>query len=151
MHGTLLFASYRRNDSTFVTERICDRLVARYGRRRVILDVDSIPPGVNFRDYIEGVIPCCKAVLAIIGPGWHLDPASDGRRYFDDPQDLVGFELGVALRNKVPVIPVLVGGATPPAAETLPQELRAIAKLHAVEIRRNPDFHRDVDRMISVL
>ena len=146
-----MFASYRRRDSADVTGRICDRLVANYGRSRIIRDVDSIPLGVDFRDYIEHVIPYCRAVLAIIGPDWHIDPVADGRRYFEDPKDMVGFELACALRHRVRVIPVLVGAMSMPRPETLPEALRPIAGLHGIEVRRDPDFHRDVDRLIAGL
>jgi hypothetical protein len=113
--------------------------------------VDSIPPGADFHAFIDDVVPCCRALVAVIGPEWHIDPSAQGRRYFDDTQDLVGFEPMRALNHNVPVFPVLVGGARPPAAELLPPALRPLAKLQCVEVRRNPDFHRDVDRLITAL
>ncbi len=151
MRGKLVFASYRRRDSADVTGRICDRLVAKYGRRKIIRDIESIPLGMDFRDYIEHVIPNCRVVLAIVGPEWQIDPVADGRRYLDDPKDLVGFELACALRHRVRVMPVMVGAARIPDPATLPEALRPITGLNGIEIRRDPDFHRDVDRLIAGL
>lgn len=145
----LVFTSYRRRDSADATGRICDRLVRRYGHRRVIRDVASFPLGVDFRDYIEHIIPQCQVVLAIIGPEWQVSAATDGRRWLDDPKDLVGFELACALRHGVRVIPVLVGDATIPDADSLPEALKPIAGLHGVAVRRDPDFEHDIERLIA--
>ncbi|MEQ1715982.1 MAG: toll/interleukin-1 receptor domain-containing protein [Hyphomicrobium sp.] len=147
--GRLVFISYRRRDSLDVTGRIWDRLVARFGRCRVILDFDSIPPGFDFRNYIENVMQQCAVVLAIIGPGWRIASDADGCRYVDDPKDMVGFELGLALRLGVRVIPVLVGGARMPTAEELPPSLRALATLQGIAVGSERAFHADVDAVIA--
>ena len=42
-----IFISYRRRDTADVVGRVCDRLVARYGRNSIFLDVDDIPAGVS--------------------------------------------------------------------------------------------------------
>ncbi len=151
LRGKLVFASYRRRDSSDITGRICDRLVTEIGRRRLIRDIDSIPLGADFRDFIEHVIPSCRVVLALIGMDWHIEAGADGRRYFDDPKDMVGFELACALRHGVRVVPVLVGGASMPAPEALPETLRPIASLQGIAVRSDPDFHRDMDRLVAGL
>lgn len=151
LRGKLLFASYRRQDSADVTGRICDGLVRKFGRRRVIQDIDSIPLGTDFKDYIERTIPHCRVMLAVIGPNWQIDPAADGRRYFDDPKDLVGFEIASALRHKVRIIPVLVGGASMPTAEQLPDALRPIVGIHGMQVRSGTDFHNDMQRLLRGL
>ena len=48
--------SYRREDSGVITGRIFDRLVVNYGRASVFRDIDSIPPGVDFREHINEVL-----------------------------------------------------------------------------------------------
>ena len=45
--------SYRRDDSMDITGRIFDRLTSRYGREAVFRDIDSIPPGRDFREHIQ--------------------------------------------------------------------------------------------------
>src|SRR6202008_2663190 len=48
--------SYRRDDSGVITGRIFDRLVTHYGRDAVFRDIDSIPPGADFREHINHVL-----------------------------------------------------------------------------------------------
>lgn len=73
------------------------------------MDVDSIEPGLDFRDVIADAIDRCDALLAIIGPGWPT-----GR--LAEPDDLVRVEIEAALRRRIRVIPVLVDDAVMPRA-----------------------------------
>lgn len=146
-----VFVSYRRRDAADMTGRICDRLRHELGHRQVFRDMESIPLGNDFYDCIERTIPRCRVVLAVIGSAWHICPEADGRRYLDDPKDLVGFELACALRHEVRIIPVLVGGARMPKPEDLPEPLRKLTNLQGIEIRRDPDFHRDMDLLLAGL
>jgi hypothetical protein len=47
------------------------------------------------------------------------------------------------------VIPLLVGGANLPAAHELPASLSAISYRNGIAIRTDPDFHRDIDRLLA--
>lgn len=47
-----IFISYRRDDSASISGRIYDRLVAKFGRKRVFKGVDDIPAGVDFNDKV---------------------------------------------------------------------------------------------------
>jgi hypothetical protein len=149
LRGRLVFVSYRRRESAYATGWLCDKLVDCFGQARVIQDVRSIPAGVDFRDYIETVIPHCMVVIAVIGPEWKVHRLSDGRRYLEEPLDTVGLEIGAALRQDIRVIPVLVDGAKMPDAAALPPELIKLAGLHALPLRPHPDFSQDVGRLIS--
>jgi hypothetical protein len=40
--GRKIFLSYRRADSANITERIHDRLIGRFGRENVFIDVDDM-------------------------------------------------------------------------------------------------------------
>src|SRR5207253_2430253 len=62
--------SYRRDDSGVITGRIFDRLTGHYGREAVFRDIDDIPPGVDFRKHISGILDASDIVLAIVGPRW---------------------------------------------------------------------------------
>jgi hypothetical protein len=50
---TRIFLSYRRDDTAAISGRVYDRLVARFGRRNVFKDIDSIPLGVDFQRHTE--------------------------------------------------------------------------------------------------
>lgn len=145
-----VFLSYRRDDSGDVTGRLYDRLIERFGSAQVFKDVDSIPPGVDFRTYLNEQIGTCDVMLAVIGAGW-LAPDASGRRRIDDPADFVRMEIEAALERDVPIVPVLVGGAGVPQADQLPETLAALAYRQAQVVRADPDFHRDVDRLLQGL
>jgi formylglycine-generating enzyme required for sulfatase activity len=90
-------------------------------------------------------------LLAVIGPHWlHIAGPSGGRR-LEDPRDFVRLEIEAALRRDIPVIPVLVGGAAMPADDQLPASLQELAFRNGLAVRRNPDFHHDVGRLIKSL
>ncbi len=142
-----LFISYRRVDSSDVTGRIYDRLVASHGRDRVFKDVDSIPLGTDFRRHVAALIERSDCVLAVIGRQWLDVTDSAGRRRLDDPADLVRIEIEAALTRGVPVIPLLVQGALMPDPQALPEALRPLAFRNGMAVRADPDFHRDLDRL----
>jgi hypothetical protein len=146
-----LFLSYRRDDSADVTGRIYDRLIARYGRDAVFKDVDSIPLGVDFRRHLSDAVGRCKAVLVVIGRQWVAAADEVGRRRLDDPADLVRIEVETALERDIPVVPLLVQGAVMPRPEELPSSMRDLAWRNGTPIKRDPDFHPDVDRLIEAL
>lgn len=47
-----ILISYRRDNSRDIAGRICDRLAEELGKDSVFMDVDSIPTGVDFTEYI---------------------------------------------------------------------------------------------------
>lgn len=141
------FISYRREDSQDVSGRLYDHLVVRWGAERVFKDVDSIPIGMDFREHLTEAVGGCEVMLVVIGPRW-VDVSRDGRRRLEDPLDFVRIEVEAALQRGVPVVPVLVGGASVPAPEELPESLRALAFRQASVLRPDPDFRGDVARII---
>lgn len=145
-----IFISYRRQDSADVTGRIYDRLLQRFDRKQVFKDVDSIPLGVDFRAHLGDVVGRCNLLLAIIGPQWLSVVGPNGRR-LDDVGDFVRIEIEAALARNIPVIPLLVGGAELPSERELPPSLAAITFRNGIAVRPDPDFHRDMDRLIAGL
>ena len=122
-----ILISYRREDSADVTGRIYDRLIQQFGRESVFKDVDSIPLGVDFRIYLDEQVAKCEVFLAVIGRDWMKNLGSTGKTRLDDPRDFVRIEIESALKRQIPVIPVLVSGATIPLAERLPASLQDLA------------------------
>lgn len=149
--GNKIFISYRRDDTADVTGRIYDRLVQNFGRDRIFKDVDSIPIGVDFRKYLHSLVDQCGTLLAIVGDEWLTIPDSQGRRRLDDPGDFVRIEIEAALHRNIRIVPVLVEGVTMPRPEDLPESLKEFAFRNGVAIRPDPDFHRDMDRLIKAL
>jgi len=143
-----IFMSYRRSDSADVTGRIYDRLVQRFGKEQIFKDVDSIPLGLDFREYVGEVVGRCNLLLAVVGDQW-LTVNAGGTRRIDDPKDLVRIEIEAALARKIPVVPVLVRGASVPEEQELPPSLAGLTYRNGIKVRSDPDFHHDMDRLIA--
>ncbi len=145
-----IFISYRRDDSADVTGRIYDRLVEQFGRENIFKDVDSIPFGVDFKEHLTEAVQQCAIQLVVIGRDWLTIADKNGRR-LDDPRDFVRIEIEAALSRKIPVIPLLVMGAGMPDESRLPSSLVSLVYRNGTAIRRDPDFHNDMNRLIKGL
>jgi uncharacterized membrane protein YhaH (DUF805 family) len=145
-----IFISYRRDQSAAAAGRLADRLVQRFEKDHVFMDVDSIEPGVDFVKVLNDQVARCGAFIAVIGPGCADLRDRAGKRRLDDPHDYVRIEVEAALRRDIRVVPVLVDGAAMPSAETLPESLKALASRQAISV----DHHRfaaDVEALAGVL
>jgi hypothetical protein len=149
--GARLFISYRREDSAYISDRINERLTQRFGRQTVFKDVDSIPLGQDFRKHLREAVGGCDVLLAVIGRDWLAVDQKTGARRIDDPRDHLRIEVESALERDIPVIPVLVQGASVPAEADLPESLRPLAYRNAQQVRPDPDFNNDIDRLLRGL
>jgi hypothetical protein len=142
-----LFISYRRSDSEDVVGRMYDRLAQELGKGSVFKDVEDILPGVDFRRVLEREVACTDVMLAVIGPDW-VNPHN--KRRLSNPDDLVRIEIETALQRDIPVIPVLVRRRSRlPQKRHLPASLHNLLYRNAVQVRPDPDFHRDMDRLLA--
>jgi TPR repeat protein len=146
---TRIAISYRRDDSGVITGRIFDRLAAHYGRDAVFRDIDNIPPGVDFRHHIAGVLEESDILLAVVGPRWL--GSHGGRNRLDDQADPVRLEVETGLHKKMPVIPVLVMRATMPRVDRLPDSLKDFAYRNAVRVDDGQDFDVHSARLIRAM
>ncbi len=146
-----IFISYRRDDSSDVTGRIYDRLVNTYGKESVYKDVDSIPFGVDFRKHLKTMIDQCDVMLVVIGNYWLTIAETGGQRRLENPADFVRIEIEVGLQRDIPIVPLLVRGASMPAEAELPPDLKEFAYRNGTQVRYDPDFHSDMDRLIKSL
>ena len=144
-----IFISYRRDDSADITGRIYDRLVQHFSRDTVFKDVDSIPLGIDFRQHLESALSQCRVLLAVMGERWSGTDSATGKQRIDDPYDHVRLELELALARNIPVIPVLVRNFSIPAADKLSGSLQSLPYRNGINVRPDPDFHGDMDRLIK--
>jgi len=144
-----IFLSYRRDDSASATGRLADALEAHFGDERVFRD-HEIAAGENFVEAIRRSVESSTVVLAIVGRRWLDVRDGDGRRRLDDPADFVRLEIELALAAGVAVVPVLVEGATMPAATDLPPSLAGFSRCQAVELS-DTRWRYDLDRLIETL
>lgn len=146
--GTV-FVSYRRSDAAGFAFSLHERLLEVYGAERLFMDVDSIQTGHDFDSRIRENVNRCHVLLAVIGRDW-LQRGADGARRIDQADDWVRFEVSTALGRKIPVIPVLVGGASLPRADELPEPLKPLARRQSLDVR-NASFQADADRLVDAI
>ncbi|MDQ6622994.1 MAG: toll/interleukin-1 receptor domain-containing protein, partial [Verrucomicrobiota bacterium] len=148
---TRIFISYRRHDSGYAAASLRDTLRDRFGHESVFFDLDNIPFGVDFREYIGNAVGQCHVLLVLIGDDWTKATDREGKRRLDDPADYVRIEIESALKRDIPVIPVLVEEALMPAAEDLPESIRPLVYRNAAELRAGRDMDSQRERLMDGL
>ena len=150
MSAKKVFINYRRSVSQWAVKPLYDSLIEVLPRSHVFIDLDAIPPGVDFVDYLDNAVKQCDVLLAVIGIGWLEAADAVGHRRLDDPNDFVRIEIRQALKRDIPVVPLLLDGVKMPSASELPEDIRSLA-------RRNAEFIQvrtakaDIERLIRGL
>jgi len=152
--STRVFVSYRRDDAAGDAGRLADYLQRRFGAAQVFLDIETIEPGADFVRVLQQSLQQTAVMLVVIGPRWTSLPGPDGSRRLHDPADFVRMEVEAALTRDIPVVPVLVQGATLPRKGDLPPSLvplitRQVFVLDHAEF--NDDARRLGDRLAKVI
>jgi formylglycine-generating enzyme required for sulfatase activity len=142
-----IFISYRREDSAFPVQHLYEKLVNRFGKESVIFDVDTIPLGSDFPDYLAREVSKCDVLLAVIGDRW-LDIL---KQRLNDPNDFIRIEIQAALERKIPVVPVLLNNASLPNEKDLPKELAGLVYKQAAKVRAGSIYQSDLKRLIDGL
>ena len=130
-----VFISYRRGDSDTHAELLADVLKERFGERRVFFDIDQDPG--EWRKNIREHIKRSDVLVSMIGKRWvelREPPEENGEPNGEDTvrwheDDVVRWELQLALERKIELVPVFVDGVRDiPEAKKLPEELRALKR-----------------------
>jgi hypothetical protein len=142
-----IFISYRRDDSVDVTGRIYDWLQRHFGEQSLFRDYDSMPSGADFRQVLEQEVLACDVMLVIMGDRWDSDAML--KRLLDE-DDYVRYEMSVALRRGIPVIPVWVQSrTTAPDPQILPLDIRNVVYRQACMIRSDKYFASQMTVLID--
>jgi hypothetical protein len=145
-----IFINYRRDDAGGFAGRLSDTLTAHFGDERVFRDVTGIDYGHDFERVIDQRVAESCAVVVLIGDKWATVANADGQRRLDDPGDYVCREIQAALDSQVTVVPVLIGEASMPRRDELPERLAGLTRRNAMTITDERwDF--DVARLAKVL
>ncbi|HVQ15793.1 MAG TPA: toll/interleukin-1 receptor domain-containing protein [Vicinamibacterales bacterium] len=147
---SLIFVSYRRQDTQSATGRLCDKLQTHFGVDQVFHDIESIDAGSDFAATIESKIAASSVVLVMIGQHWTEATGHDGQPRLFDPGDYVRLEIATALHRGIPVIPVLVEDAAMPAAADLPDGISGLSTRQAHEITEQR-WQYDTDLLVTQL
>ncbi|HZF10845.1 MAG TPA: TIR domain-containing protein [Thermoanaerobaculia bacterium] len=145
-----IFISYRRADGD-VVKPLAERLRALFNRDQIFLDVNQ-EGGVDYVAALDLELNTCDVAIVVIGQDWLGTHGRTAGRRIDEARDLVRLEVETTLGRNVPVVPVLVHGATMP--QDVPPEIAKLPRLHALEIRESqfePDLFRLVDRLVRIL
>jgi TIR domain len=145
-----LFISYRRQDAAAYAGRLRSDLAARYGDQHVFFDLANLEPGSDWTSSLHQAVADCDSMLVVMGPQWLSARDPSGRRRIDSADDFIRSEVAAALRLDKRVVPVLVGGATMPRAEELPEDVRGLAMRNALQLD-DQRWHDDLEYLYFAL
>lgn len=138
-----IFISYRRQDvGLYLVGSLREALAARLGHANVLLDIDSIPLGVDVRLHIRALVELCDVMLVLVGPGWQ-----PGR--LAEPGDFVRLELLAAQELDRTLVPVLLAGHGMPRPAELPVDLRWFCDRNASQIAAPPREGPDIEKLVA--
>lgn len=135
------FVSYQRRDALMPAHLLAYAL--RAAGHRAFVDTGDIGGGEPFREVIAQAIASSNAMLALVGPGF------DAAR-LHAPGNVVAYEWQRARFHGLPVLPVLLDGASMPADAALPPALRWFTRANAWPLR-SATLGADVDALLAGL
>ncbi len=142
--------SYRRADSAAICRAIFDRLTQNYGSESVFIDIDRIPFGENFHDYIAHTLEKTDVLLVVVGPKWR-GPRGKQLSRIHEADDPVRLEIETAAAAGTAILPVLVHNARMPAERDLPAGLEWFAALNAARVDEARDFDVHMAALIEAI
>jgi len=144
-----LFISYRRSDAESHAREIYRAITDVLPPANVFFDQESIPPGVNFLEFLDARVAGCDVLLALIGSGW-IDAIAEGSetRRLDSSDDLVRRELRMGLERGITFVPVLLDGAGMPDTSKLPDDLKGLVWQNAVHLSGS-SINSDVVQLLT--
>lgn len=140
-----VFLCYRRSDTQAFVDRLYNELTTRF--TDVFRDIDSIRGGDPFAKKIQARLSTTDVVVVVIGKSWLSKPFFGKPRLFETG-DHVRTEVEFALESKARVVPLLCDHAPMPREKALPKSISALCNLSALQLRLDPDFRGDVERLI---
>jgi hypothetical protein len=141
--------SYRRADTEAITGRLFDRLSDRYGRESVFRDIDNIPAGIDFRRQIADALRQSHVLIVVIGQKWL--GAKGGQFRITEETDPVRIEVETAIRQGLPIVPVLIGNTRMPQPADLPESLKDFSYFNAIRLDAGQDFDHHIGRIVRAV
>ena len=143
-----IYISYRRLDTRSQASRLAARLDAHFGAGSVYMDLYQIGADTFPLATLQASIKQIDVVLVLIGGEWW---EAWGPRRLNNPDDILRTEIEVALSMQIPLVPVLVNGASMPPVDQLPDSLKTLGYRQAVELRDGPQYETDNEQLIRGL
>lgn len=146
-----IFINYRSVDAKYGAAATYELLAIRFGADRIFLDNQSIGLGTGYPARLRMALESMRVLLVLIGPRWLSTCATGEQRLLiERDDDWVRCEIRRALRRGIPIVPVLLDGASLPAATRLPADIRKLVHYQAVKVRHE-SLGRDVGRLADGL
>jgi hypothetical protein len=145
-----VFISYRREDTAAVAGRVYDRLCRVLSPPNVFFDVSTIGGGDDFPRRIAAAIEKSDAALIFIGKKWLDSTDARGVTRLSQTDDFVRTEVREALARPILVLPVLIDGAVMPAADSLPQDIKALTTKNALRLQHE-SFDDDTEKILATV
>jgi formylglycine-generating enzyme required for sulfatase activity len=150
-----IFINYRREQTLAEAQHLASILARRFGKHRVFFDIHGIDGFSDWLRVLKEQVAGTAAMISVIGPGWLDARDKDGKRRLENPEDFVRFEIKEALSRDIPVLPVLLDGASLPSRDALPEDMRGMLRwqgmaLHARRFEADAaDIARALRRMLA--
>lgn len=144
-----LFISYRRADSPGHAGRLSDALRLKFGNENVFKDVTSIRGGFDFPSTIKNAIESSFLIVVIIGPHWVGKRFLRPSRIFSSV-DWIRKEIETAYYSGKKILPVLVNKGMLPGKAALPNNLKFLPDLNAVQLR-DESWDMDLEQLYKEL
>lgn len=130
----MVFMNYRKADTDFPdhvakhgtsqeARALTDELRKLLPDCRVLLDVDDIDLGSDWRVVLKTLTQQSSALVCLVGKQWMTVAGNDGTRRLFQPNDIVREELVAALDHGVKIFPLLVNGGAFPQPGEFPKAL----------------------------
>jgi uracil-DNA glycosylase len=145
-----VFINYRRQDTEGYVGRLYDHLIQHIAQNEIFMDVASIDPGADFVTEIENAVAACDVFITMIGPAWVNVTDDAGENRLRKWNDYVRLEIASAIKQEKFIIPILVGRATMPILEDLPEDIQYLARRNALELSHN-NFADDVGKLVEAI
>ncbi|MFD7657215.1 hypothetical protein ACFV4N_24835 [Actinosynnema sp. NPDC059797] len=131
-----VFLNYRNGDSLDVVKQLDAVLCRRIGPELVFRAGRSLVPGREFPVDLLRMAGGARVLVAVIGTKWETAYDANGTPYLHRPDDWVRREIAEALRNRVRVVPLLVGARPRLNGASLPEDIRRLALLQDIHVLR---------------
>ncbi len=144
-----IFISYRRDDSSWPSNKLYKDLVDHFGKDNVFIDVYDILIGSNFVKVMEETVKNSDIILVIIGKHYTTIEENGIKRLFIE-NDHVAYEVSSALKQDKLVIPILVDNAIMPSKTALPNGMKELSHINGFSLREDY-WEQSKERLIQAL
>jgi hypothetical protein len=145
-----IFINYRRDANLREAQHLATLLAAKFGKSSVFLDLRGIGGAENWMEKLQEQVDACDLMIVLISKDWTQSTNAQGQRRMEDANDPLVYEIARALRNRMPVLPILIDGATMPEAAELPKSLWVLTLQHGMPLR-NEFFGPDTAEIVAAI